>query len=212
VPVSTGRNRRREGQRLETREERQRRPVSRVLFPERVAQGDSHFSRAPVARRLQRPNPGAARATPSLPYLALLRVGFAEPARSPAPLVSSYLTVSPLPPSRTAVCFLWHWSVGFPPLAVSQHPALWSPDFPPAALPRPATVQPSLAHPRVYRAGDRRTRATAQPGAGPRGRTGGTRRGRAAGAAPGMAPGPCDGRSRGRRRASPPHRPGAGSR
>jgi len=27
----------------------------------------------------------------------LLRVGLAEPARSPAPLVSSYLTVSPLP-------------------------------------------------------------------------------------------------------------------
>src|SRR5207302_4635286 len=33
-----------------------------------------------------------------LPYLALLRVGFAKPMRSPAPLVSSYLTVSPLPP------------------------------------------------------------------------------------------------------------------
>src|SRR6185295_17514701 len=31
------------------------------------------------------------------PCLALLRVGLAEPARSPAPLVSSYLTVSPLP-------------------------------------------------------------------------------------------------------------------
>jgi len=87
--------------------------------------------------------------------LALLRVGFAEPARSPAPLVSSYLTVSPLPPSRTAVCFLWHWSVGFPPLGVTQHPALWSPDFPPAALPRPATVRPSLAHRWVYRAGAR---------------------------------------------------------
>jgi len=29
--------------------------------------------------------------------LALLRVGFTEPTRSPAPLVSSYLTVSPLP-------------------------------------------------------------------------------------------------------------------
>src|SRR5207249_12140263 len=32
-----------------------------------------------------------------------------------------------------AVCFLWHWSVGFPPLGVTQHPALRSPDFPPAA-------------------------------------------------------------------------------
>ena len=31
------------------------------------------------------------------PYLALLQVGFAEPDRSPGLLVSSYLTVSPLP-------------------------------------------------------------------------------------------------------------------
>jgi len=46
--------------------------------------------------------------------------------------VSSYLTVSPLPPVKAAVCSLWHWSVGSPPLAVSQHPALRSPDFPPA--------------------------------------------------------------------------------
>ena len=35
--------------------------------------------------------------------------------------------------------------MGFPPLGVTQHPALRSPDFPPAASPRPATVQPSLA-------------------------------------------------------------------
>jgi len=35
---------------------------------------------------------------------------------------------------KAAVCFLWHWSVGSPPLAVSQHPALWSPDFPPAQV------------------------------------------------------------------------------
>src|SRR5258705_7384280 len=55
--------------------------------------GDGHFSRALVARRLQRPDPGAARATPLLPYLVLLRVGFTWPVRSPAPLVSSYLTV-----------------------------------------------------------------------------------------------------------------------
>jgi len=43
------------------REKRQRRPVSRVLFPEPVsrARDDDHFSRTPVARRLQRPNPRA---------------------------------------------------------------------------------------------------------------------------------------------------------
>jgi len=40
--------------------------------------------------------------------LALLRVGFTEPTRSPGSLVSSYLTVSPLPPVKAAVCSLWH--------------------------------------------------------------------------------------------------------
>ena len=37
-------------------------------------------------------------------------------------------------------------SVELPPLGVTQHPALWSPDFPPAASRRPATARPSLAH------------------------------------------------------------------
>jgi hypothetical protein len=39
----------------------------------------------------------AASTSTLLPYLVLLPVGFTEPRRSPAPLVSSYLTVSPLP-------------------------------------------------------------------------------------------------------------------
>ncbi|GAC1452417.1 MAG: hypothetical protein NVSMB9_37350 [Isosphaeraceae bacterium] len=44
-------------------------------------------------------------------YLALLLVGFAEPGQSPDLLVSSYLTVSPLPRRFlvVAVCFLWHF-------------------------------------------------------------------------------------------------------
>src|SRR5436190_16936558 len=80
-----------------TEKKRQRRSVSRVLS---LLRGDDHFSRTPVTRRLERPDPGAGRAIPLLPYSALLRVGFTEPARSPASLVSSYLTVSPLPCSR----------------------------------------------------------------------------------------------------------------
>jgi len=49
------------------------------------------------------------------PYLVLLPMGFTEPSRSPGLLVSSYLTVSPLPqPKRLvdaaeAVYFLWHF-------------------------------------------------------------------------------------------------------
>jgi hypothetical protein len=54
--------------------------------------------------------------------LALLRVGFTEPHRSPGTLVVSYTTVSPLPPGpRTgvrgvpvAVCSLWHCPAGHP--------------------------------------------------------------------------------------------------
>ena len=48
--------------------------------------------------------------------VTLLRVGFTEPPQSPAALVVSYTTVSPLPPGRspTAVCFLWHCPAGRP--------------------------------------------------------------------------------------------------
>jgi len=45
-------------------------------------------------------------------------------------------------------------SVGSPPLAVSQHPALRSPDFPPIAQAQSATARPSLA-PDQYTAGGR---------------------------------------------------------
>jgi len=46
----------------------------------------------------------------------LLQVGFTEPPQSPAALVVSYTTVSPLPPGRSlaAVCFLWHFPAGHP--------------------------------------------------------------------------------------------------
>jgi len=58
------------------------------------------------------------------PCLALLRVGLAEPRRSPAALVSSYLTVSPLPrpkSRRSVLCGAFRVS---PRLGVTQHPAL----------------------------------------------------------------------------------------
>ena len=51
--------------------------------------------------------------------LALLRVGFTEPSRSPETLVVSYTTVSPLPRSRGAVCFLWHCPAGHPGLPLA---------------------------------------------------------------------------------------------
>ncbi len=63
--------------------------------------------------------------------LALLRVGFTEPPRSPGVLVVSYTTVSPLPGrERPGGLFSVALSRGSPRVAVSNHPALWSPDFP----------------------------------------------------------------------------------
>src|SRR6266568_2876075 len=53
-------------------------------------------------RRCRRPRaayPGASNG-PFAPCLALLRAGLAEPRRLPAALVSSYLTVSPLPATQ----------------------------------------------------------------------------------------------------------------
>jgi len=48
--------------------------------------------------------------------LTLLQVGFTEPPQSPAALVVSYTTLSPLPfgRGRWAVCFLWHCPAGRP--------------------------------------------------------------------------------------------------
>ena len=45
--------------------------------------------------------PAARRAVLSPPYLVLLLAGLAWPGRSPARPVSSYLTLSPLPPAET---------------------------------------------------------------------------------------------------------------
>ncbi len=76
-------------------------------------------------------------------YLVLLRVGFTELPMSPPRLVRSYRTVSPLPDSAgqrlrrstraSGGLFSVALSLGSPPLDVIQHPALWSPDFPPFA-------------------------------------------------------------------------------
>ena len=69
-----------------------------------------------------------------LPRLALLRVGFTEPAGSPPSLVRSYRTLSPLPVRTRRPAIGGFLSValscGSPRLAVSQHPALRSPDLP----------------------------------------------------------------------------------
>jgi hypothetical protein len=44
--------------------------------------------------------------------------------------VGFYPTVSPVPPQRTAVCFLWRYPSGCPARALPGTVTLWSPDFP----------------------------------------------------------------------------------
>lgn len=100
--------------------------ISRVLFRFR---GDNHLSRPYVAVRLKRRNPEGRRATSTLPYSVLLRVGFAKPdSHLPAGALLPHL--STLAWHGQAVSFSMALSLGSPPLDVIQHTALRSPDFP----------------------------------------------------------------------------------
>jgi hypothetical protein len=88
-------------------------------------------------------------AGPAIPCSALLRVGFAEPPRSPGALVRSYRTVSPLPdpfgsgfPETTrpsAVCFLWHFPASRPDWLLASTLPCGAPTFLDtiAVVPRP---------------------------------------------------------------------------
>ena len=104
-------------------------PISRVLY---LIRGDDHLSWMSITRHLQRPYPETERATPMFPYSVLLQVGFTEPA--------SHLTAGELLPhlSTLACVRISHHrryvsvalSLKSPSLGVTQHPALWSSDFP----------------------------------------------------------------------------------
>ena len=144
------------------------RPVGGVL--------SGPLARLPVAIHLCGP-PGdctrrCGRAT--IPCLALLRVGFAEPPGSPRALVRSYRTVSPLPvptgrpAGPSAVCSLWHFPAGRPdwPLASTLPcgvPTFLDTDTPrrdhPADSPSPPVCQP---HSRVATANQRPPRSSAR--------------------------------------------------
>src|ERR1700684_25136 len=99
------------------------RPVGRVLCPAYAGRRSSIWDcrcRQPraVYPRASGGQPSSTRAG-RLPkpnaLLTLLRVGFTKPPQSPAALVVSYTTVSPLPCAHPgAVCFLWHFPAGHP--------------------------------------------------------------------------------------------------
>ena len=100
--------------------ERTSRAISRILSRDRRSgPGGGHPSRGAVAGAFlatapeggrRSGLPGSSGGQPSdAPCLALLRVGFTEPRRSPGALVVSYTTVSPLPgpvarPGRSVLC------------------------------------------------------------------------------------------------------------
>ncbi len=88
-----------------------------------LARGGGHLSRTAVAGSLVRSTREHRAGRPQslaqgavAPLLTLLQVGFTEPSQSPAALVVSYTTVSPLPLRwrAGAVCFLWHCPAGHP--------------------------------------------------------------------------------------------------
>src|SRR5919198_1884414 len=152
--------------------ERRSRPVSRILYrsclgggPEPLARGPaaaislSPSRRAPATSRyLGRRScgrPGSfGRATLGAPCLALLRVGLAEPDRSPGPLVGSYLTVSPLPPRSGGGLLSVALSARLPP---------------PGRYPAPCPSESGLSSSSRPRPPGRLLRidATAQPGPAP---------------------------------------------
>ena len=113
------------------------------------------------------------------PYSSLLREGLAPPPVTRLSRVGSYPTIStlPVPPSRASLnagrstaiggVVSVALSLGSPRVAVSDLPALWSPDFPPAngacppAIPRPPPAPQATG---TWVAGQR-----ARPREGPRG-------------------------------------------
>ena len=121
--------------------------ISRVLSHLR---GDDYLSSQPIARLLKRRNPEGQRATSTLPYSVLLRMGFTKPAGLPTagallPHLSTLTTC-------VAVSFSMALSLGSLPPDVIRHPALRSSDFPHAL--RPAIIfsarQASISFPGLF--------------------------------------------------------------
>jgi hypothetical protein len=97
----------------------------------------------PIARVLKRPTRELGRATLDAPLFGLAPGGVYRAPMSPPGPVSSYLTVSPLPRGETEASpsgrFVFCGTfLPSPGLRITEHPALWSSDFPP---PRSAVWQ-----------------------------------------------------------------------
>ena len=110
----------------------QSRPVSRVLFRRVVAfPAAANIPLGPTLLPASSGLPGSAAGNRIAPLCALAPGGACRAARVTTGAVRSYRTVSPLPAFAGGL-FSVALSRELPRLAVGQHPALWSPDFPPA--------------------------------------------------------------------------------
>src|SRR5439155_10625944 len=116
----------------ERQENGQSRPVSRVLSRRVVAfPAVADIPLGPTLPPASSGLPGSAAGNRIAPLCALAPGGACRVARVATGAVRSYRTVSPLPAFPGGL-FAVALSRESPRLAVSQHPALWSPDFPPA--------------------------------------------------------------------------------
>jgi len=114
----------------------QSRPVSRVLSRRVVAfPAAADIPLGPALPPASSELPGSAAGHRIAPLCALAPGGACPAARVATGAVRSCRTVSPLP-ALAGGLFSVALSRESPRLAVSQHPALWSPDFPPAVTGR----------------------------------------------------------------------------
>ena len=138
---------------------------------------DDHLSCLHVAAQLLARYPSAGRAGPWRSYSRLLRKGLAKPPchHDAGGLLHHRFSFSLTRRRRAAgVFFSAALSVGSPRLAVSQLPALWSPDFPHAHRVRNGSrdrlarfaMRYCTMWPEVLRAGVCTARAQRRPGAG----------------------------------------------
>ena len=122
------------------------RPVSRILYSDKVRVVTIHLASVLPPRSSDQPGVRARR--PSTLYSVLLRVGFSQPAGHPAAgeLLPHHFTLTLHKERYVSVAL----SVGSPLLGVTQHPAWWSSDFPPRFLANRSGHPVYLVHYQLY--------------------------------------------------------------
>ena len=100
--------------------------------------GDDHSSRATVAGGLKQPDPGVSDGPSSnTPLFGLAPDGVyraADVTASTGELLPHPFTLTRIAEAITGGLLSVALSLGSPPVPVKDHPALWSPDFPPPTL------------------------------------------------------------------------------